>query len=146
MTPAEHVDALMMYCLYKPEELAAGGYDGALMVKEEEARNHVPPDCVLTEGIVVSFGFHKERLAEKKEEIRALVKEIVPDEFLLDKGGGWSFLNLCQDRTGALWTGLQVHAQSLYCLASAVGMAKFCLDREFWSALPGGVPYMVFMP
>jgi hypothetical protein len=67
---------------------------------------------------------------------------LLPDEFRMDKGGGWSFLNLCNDRNGVQWTGLHQTMDQLFVLAAALGRAKFLLPRSLWSSLPGGMPYV----
>jgi hypothetical protein len=58
-------------------------------------------------------------------------------------GGGWSFLNFCQDRHGTLWTGMHQTCEELIVLGIGLGMVKWCLPRGMWDALPGGMPYLV---
>lgn len=119
---------------------------GYALFEDAELNNGNPPeDAVLSRGVVRNFAFHPKRLAEKREEIAGLVREIVPDEFLPGKGGGHSFLALCMDREGRQW-GEHQHMEVLVCLAQAVGLARYCLPKELWSSLPGGVPYITFNP
>lgn len=94
------------------------------------------------EGIGARFHFHPERLGRRAAEIRALLREL-PDEFQLRGGGGWSFLNACQDRHGTLWTGSHSHVEVLLCLGVAIGAARWMMPRDLWPSLPGGMPYVV---
>jgi hypothetical protein len=102
-------------------------------------------DYVRIEGIVRTFTFDKKKLEEHREQIIDLV-DWLPDEFFEDKGGGWSFLNLCNDRDGVQWTGLHQDMETLCCLAIAVDKGKWLLPREVWSSLPGAMPYISFTP
>jgi hypothetical protein len=104
-----------------------------------------PGSRIVVEGIVRNFDFSAERIAEHRSEIKALIREL-PSEFMSDGGGGWSFLNLCNDRHGHLWTGLHAVMEALCCLAIGAGIGKWQLPREMWDVLPGGMPYVVFTP
>lgn len=119
MNKAEKVNELLAACLH-------GKLDGALEV----------------ECIVAHFLFDREKVAAHKEEIRALLDEMAP-EFHAKGGGGMSFLNLCYDKNGEHWAEHPT-MEKLVALGIAAGLAEFCLPRGFWSALPGGVPYIVF--
>ena len=33
--------------------------------------------------------------------------------------------------------------EDLFCLGIAIGKVQYCLPRETWSLLPGGVPYLM---
>jgi hypothetical protein len=98
----------------------------------------------IVHGVVSSFSFNSERL----ETQRPLAEEIVKQLPLMFRpsheggGGGWTFLNLVQDKDGNLWTGFQRTADELLCLLLGLGMAKILLPREMWPMLPGGVPYI----
>lgn len=117
---AEKVRAIMLDCLNGAEE-------GALVI----------------EGVVRKFGFSPEKIASHKEEIRELLDDM-PDEFQMGKGGGWSFLNLCNDKHGEQWTGLHQTMEELIALGQAAGMAKYLMPRDMWKILPGGMPYVGF--
>jgi hypothetical protein len=106
---------------------------------------HDDGDLVRTEGIVGAFSFSKARIAEHTSQIGVLLAEL-PDEFQAGKGGGWSFLNACNDRHGNLWTGEHRTMEALFCLGIAAGKAKWLMPREMWDAFPGGMPYVVVMP
>lgn len=109
----------------------------------EEELKEAPPDAIIVEGLTMKFGFDPKRIADRKEEIESLMTAIIPDTFYTDGGGGWSFLNLCEDKEGNQW-GDHRSMEILYVLAAAIGKARFCLPREFWGILPGGVPYIQF--
>jgi hypothetical protein len=53
-----------------------------------------------------------------------------------------SFLNACMDRHGNHWAEHQT-IDFLLCLGLATDQVAFCLPREIWAALPGGMPYFV---
>jgi len=103
----------------------------------EDTSNHVK-----AEGITSTVGFHSGRLDSHKAEIEALLNEL-PDEFKKSGGGGWSFLNACNDKHGNQWTGFHQRMEQLFQLGIAIGKVESQLPREMWSALPGGMPYYV---
>jgi hypothetical protein len=124
----KRIEEMFMSCLYKSEEISNG---------------QLPEGAIITEGLQNKFGFHPERLSVCKEEILSYVNELKPD-FLSSGGGGTSFLNLCEDKDGNQWTGMHSIMEQFFCLASGLGLAGFCLPRELWAALPGGMPYICF--
>mgnify|MGYP000163782152 CR=1 FL=1 len=100
--------------------------------------------AVMVEGITMNVGFNPDRLAESKEQIRAVAAEIVSDDFIRGKGGGMSFLRLCETRNGDQW-GEHVNCQELMLLCIAAGVANYLLPRAAWDMLPGSVPYVEFV-
>lgn len=128
MSLSQQVDEVMRYCIYRDEEIADG---------------KVPVDAVIVDGIVTKFGFNPGRLAEKREQIREMLNEMDPN-FHRTGGGGHSFLNLCNDKNGVQWTDYHKVMACLVALGLAVGFASYCLPREAWSHLPGGMPYVMF--
>lgn len=96
---------------------------------------------IMVEGIARNFGFHPARIAEHRDEIKAMLAEL-PDAFQATKGGGWSFLNACLDRHDVQWTGLHMIMESLFCLGIAAGLARWTLPRHLWHVFPGGMPYV----
>lgn len=118
----QRVEAIFIDCLFK---------DG------EDTSKHVK-----AEGISCNIGFHPERLTGHKAEISALLDEL-PDEFKKSGGGGMSFLGACNDRNGNQWTGLHKRMEQLIQLGIGVGKVECLIPREFWAALPGGVPFYV---
>jgi hypothetical protein len=118
---ADHVKAVFMDCLFK---------DG------EDTSNHV-----VAEGIVHDVGFHPGRIERHRQEIHDMLAEL-PNEFKASsEGGGWSFLNACMDRHGNQWADLHLNQEQLVQLGIAIGEVEYCLPREMWGALPGGMPY-----
>lgn len=99
---------------------------------------------VRAEGITCSVGLHPERLQSHRNEIIGMLEEL-PNNFHERTGGGWSFLNACQDRNGRQWTGLHLRMEQLFQLGIAVGRVKCLLPRQLWSFLPGGMPYYVVL-
>jgi hypothetical protein len=118
----EHVNRVFMDCLFR---------DG------EDTRQYIK-----AEGIVRNVGFHPERLEGRRAEIVAMLDEL-PEQFHEKSGGGWSFLNACNDKHGNQWTGLHQTMEQLFQLGIAIGKVKSLMPREMWEALPGGVPYYV---
>lgn len=96
--------------------------------------------AIIVDGITVKVGFHPDRLQAHADEIRAMLMEL-PEGFRRSGGGGWSFLNACDDRHGRQWTGLHIVMSELFLLGEGVGLVKCMLPRELWSVLAGGVPY-----
>ena len=112
-------------CFYKEEEL-------------EE--NKIPEDCVMVEGIRGKCGFNPERLEKNKRNIQEMIDEL-PDEFK----EGWTFLNLCKDKKGNLWTGDHEIMEQLVILGIAIGKMEFTMPREMWFTLPGSMPYVTVL-
>ena len=121
---AKRVSDLFMSCLFKDGE---------------------PTDkAVMVEGITMNVGFNPERIAASAAEIRAVASEIVGDDFIRGKGGGMSFLRLCETRAGEMW-GEHRNCQELMLLCIASGVANYLLPRSVWAMLPGAVPYVEFV-
>ena len=95
---------------------------------------------VLAEGIRGTVGFHRDRLEQYRQTIQAMLMEL-PTEFLASQGGGWSFLNACNDRHGNMWTGLHSTMERLILLGMAIGKVECLIPRAMWPSLPGGMPY-----
>ena len=97
-------------------------------------------DGFLVEGVMQVCKFNPERLESHRQDVIDMVKQLNPT-FIND---GWSFLNLCMDANDNLWTGEHVVCEKLIMLGIGLGIAQFPLPREFWSMLPGGLPYVNF--
>ena len=67
----------------------------------------------------------------------------LPTGFHKSGGGGWSFLQACQDDNDVQWTGEHRTMDMLFALGQALGYVALALPREMWAALPGGMPYFV---
>jgi len=119
------IEAIMMDCLYLPGENT--------------------DDAVTVEGITTTFGFHPGRLESNRKRIEEMLS-CLPDPFMADKGGGMSFLEACNDNEGEQWTGFHHRMEELFVLGMAIGHARYCMPRDFWSVLPGGMPYIQVGP
>lgn len=119
----ERVERVLMACLHDEDDDTTNG--------------------VLVEGIVGTFGFRKDRLEAHRGAIMEMLSEL-PDEFRnvgSGGGGGWSFLNACDDRHGEQWTSFHRSMDQLFCLGKAIGAVDEVLPREMWEVLPGRMPY-----
>jgi len=125
------IDSTFRECLYSETEIVD--------------KDTPPDDALIVEGIIMKVGFHPARVAKNRDIIREWVRQL-PDDFIKSKGGGMSFLNMCVDREGNQWTGEHRIMEQLTCLAIAAKLGNYCLPREAWTAMPGGVPYVVFDP
>jgi hypothetical protein len=97
-------------------------------------------DGKLIDGVVSSAAFDQAKVDARRDEIAALLAEL-PGQFRKSGGGGWSFLNACQDRHGNQWTGEHRSMEQLFMLGMAAGLVTLQLPRALWDALPGGMPY-----
>ena len=101
----------------------------------------MPPidETVIVEGIRASYGFNSKRLFAYKDEINSML-----DDMNKTFKEGWSFLNLSFDKNNVQWTGNHRAMEELMCLGMGIGRVHYCTtDRNFWSILPGGMPYIV---
>lgn len=105
------------------------------------AMKDIDPESVLIKAAVGVASMLPSKLKEHKEEIRELLMEL-PEQFRASSGGGWSFLNACMDKNGRQW-GEHNHIDMLLVLGLGIGLVEFCLPRDMWECLPGGVPYFV---
>ena len=94
-----------------------------------------------TKGIIHSFICDPAAIEQNKPEIGALLMQL-PDSFMASKGGGMSFLSMCERRDGTLWSGMHLTMESLVVLGIAAGFVSFNFPRELDPALPGGMPYI----
>ncbi len=114
-------------------ELTSNAFMDCLFKEGEETTNHVK-----VEGFTNMFELHPQRLEEKRELVTALLAEL-PAEFK----EGWSFLNLCNTKDGEQWTGMHRVCEQLVVMAIGLGLMEYCMSREMWAILPGGVPYLM---
>ena len=121
---AENVTKSFMNALFKDDEIVDG-------------KPTIEP--VKVEGVVRSYGFHPARLEAERENVLKMLADL-PAEFQPATGGGMSFLNACMDKDGTQW-GEHSNIEQLLCLGIGLGLAKYSLPRNMWSALPGGMPY-----
>lgn len=115
-----------------------------VLFKDDEMPTEVPPEtAVKVDGIVNHYAFHPDRLKAAKPEIDALLSEL-PDNFHQTRGGGWTFLNACQDKHGELW-GQHQDIERLICMGIGVGSASWMM-KDMMDVLPGNVPYLEVHP
>lgn len=122
---AENVDKIIRDCLFKDEEVVDG---------------KPPADAVIVDGIVRKFGFHKQRLESHRPEVAEMLADL-PDKFMAGKGGGWSFLSMCNTRDGVQW-GEHTNMEALMVLGCGLDLVEILVPRAMWAVLPGGVPYL----
>lgn len=123
---SEQVHTIMRHSLFKEDELIG---DGA------------PAGAVLVDGLVSKYGFHPDRLESHREDVREILKQM-PDQFMKNGGGGWSFLNLCNTKDGVQW-GEHRDMESLCCLAIGLGMGEWQM-KSMAATMPGGMPFISF--
>lgn len=135
------ISDLIGKCLYTAEELEP--YAAALKLQErkreevKQGSDKLPPGALVIDGIVRNFVFHPGRVAECRDTIREMLDQL-PDDYK----DGYTFLNLCNDKHGTLWTGLQRTMEALVVLAIAADLMEYCMPRFMWAVLPGGMPYV----
>jgi hypothetical protein len=105
------------------------------MFKKGEDASHY----IKASGILHDYGFHPNRLDANKWKVRELLSQL-PTSFMCDKGGGASFLDACMTNEDNQW-GQHPDIEYLVCLGIALRLVIYCMDRQLWSSMPGGVPY-----
>ena len=98
---------------------------------------------VTGEGVMIKAGFHPERLASHKAEIRAMLFEL-PEKFRASIGGGLSFLAGCETEDGTQW-GEQRDLDQLLTLGVATEQAMIPSPRDMWPIFPGGMPFFAVL-
>ena len=114
-------------------ELTRNAFMDCLFKEGEDTTNHVK-----VEGITSMFGLHPQRLEEKPELVTALLAEL-PEEFK----EGYTLLNFCTTKDGEQWTGEHRVCEQLIVMAIGLNLMEYCMPREMWAVLPGGVPYIM---
>jgi len=118
---SEHVEQVFLDCLFK---------------NGEDTSNYIKAI-----GIINNVGLHSERLEAYRSEIELMLSEL-PDEFKASIGGGWSFLNMCNDKNGNQWTDLHLRMEQLVQLGIGIDKIRYALPKDLWAALPAGMPYI----
>lgn len=116
---SENVSRIFMDCLYENRE----------------------DDEIIVYGIVNGFSLNPNKIDEHKSDIYLMLKQL-PKQFHKDSGGGWSFLNACNDKNGKQW-GEHRSMEQLFVLGMACKLVRCLLPRKFWETLPGGMPYYI---
>lgn len=98
-------------------------------------------DLIPVEGIRMKPAFSIKKLAKHEREISEMLGQL-PDKFHKGKGDGWTFLNMCMDKSGKQWTDFHTVCDMLVCLGLATGLLSFVLPRDLWNVFPGGMPYV----
>lgn len=97
------------------------------------------PDHKTVEGAVNVFRFSQTKLAEKHEDIVAMLGQL-PRQFRASIGGGWSFLKAACRADGVHW-GEHPSMEALFALGLGVNAVYELLPRDMWDVLPGSMPY-----
>ncbi len=104
-----------------------------------DGQTHIP---VQVDGILGKVDLDNSKLAIHREEITAMLNEL-PQEFQQFSGGGWSFLQACNDKHGDQWTGLHQIMDKLFMLGIGIEKVEYLMPREQWGLFPEGMPYLV---
>jgi hypothetical protein len=96
----------------------------------------------VVEGIRGTWYLDTPTLEANRAEIIVMLTEL-PDQFKTSGGGGWTFLNACNDREGNQWTGDHDRMEELLVMGMGLDLVGYLLPRDFWVVLPGGMPYFV---
>jgi hypothetical protein len=114
----------------------------ACLYKDEYATDGLTHQLISIKGVVLSVYFDYLPLAKHMLEIENMLREL-PDEFKKFSGGGWSFLEACNDKHGNQWTGIHQTMDKLFMLGMGIDKVEYLLPREQWGNFPGGMPYLV---
>jgi len=123
---SKNVSEIFEDCMFREDELVDG---------------HPEPPMIEVEGILAKFGLHKGRIEAHTPEIVDLLTQL-PPQFRESTGGGWTFLNACHTAEGEQW-GEHRNMEQLFVLGIAAGKARWCMPKDMWKVLPGGMPYVV---
>ena len=114
---SDNVDKIFRECLFK---------------KDEDMTNNIH-----VEGVQLNVLFNPDRIKKNQANISSMINQLNPTF-----REGWTFLNMCDTKDGNQWTDLQVRMDQLLTLGLAINKIEYLMPREFWQALPGGVPYI----
>lgn len=116
------VTELLSSCLFKDNEIV----DGKTIVPYKEVN-----------GVQLHLGLHPERLEATREEVSGMLKQL---PVTLDSVEGISFLEICTDKDGNLWTGMHKTCDELVTLGVGLDLLEFTMAKELWVICPGGLP------
>lgn len=133
---AERVNQIFLDCLPREDEIVVDE-KGERTVKNLD-------DVTMVPGIMATYGLNKTRLESHRNEISVMVDQVDERYFVGSNSGGWTFLNLCNDKFGRQWTGLHRTMEEFCVLAMATGYAVFVAPRIAWRIFEGGMPYLAF--
>lgn len=105
-------------------------------------------DTIDVEGIMHTSRFSVAKLEKNKADITKMLEQLQDPFKPVEQGGGggWTFLNVCEDKHGNLWTGVHWTCEMLIQLGIGTNQAAWLGPREIWQAFPGGMPYLVVYP
>lgn len=114
------------------------------MFRDEEVADAKPQEGEYLKGVgaLRSIGFHPQRTESHRQDVVDML-ECLNDTFKASVGGGWTFLHMCVDRDGEVWTDRHLVVDQLICLGVALNLVELT-PREMNSILPGGVPYVIY--
>lgn len=110
-----------------------------LFIDEQEAQSN---QQIIVEGIKNKIGFHAGRVELNKDKISEMLHQLHPN-FMRSGGGGYTFLNMCEDANGNQWCDMHQTMEQLMTLGMAIGECSYLMPREMWGMFPGGMPYIV---
>lgn len=122
---SENVDKVFCDCLYG----------------KSEDHHKALSEGKLIEGVRLKVVFNPEKVENHRQDIKDMLAQL-PLAFRKEDGGGWSFLQMCNDEEGNQWTGVHKQMDALVCLGLAIDELRFCLPREMWKVFPDGMPYV----
>ena len=109
------------------------------LLTDEEVKDDMPiVDFILGEGVMTVSVFNSERIENAREKINLLFNAVIPNA-----GQIMSFLDLCVDCNGSLWTGEHSTVDLLVQLGVATGEISYLVPRKEWKSLPGEMPFVV---
>lgn len=97
-------------------------------------------DAIIVEGFRLNIGFDPARLEKYKSDIIDMLSQL-PERFMENSGGGWSFLNASINNQGAQWCNDHGTVDELLCLGLAIDRIAYNMPRMLWESLPGWMPY-----
>lgn len=124
---AECVGKVFRDCLFTEAELVGG---------------RPPGEFVQVDGIIMTVGFHPERLESHRQDVIEILR-YMPTQFFKGSGDGWSFLNLPMTKDDHQW-GEHRNAEQLMMLAFGLKLGQYTMPRDMWKAFPGGMPFITF--
>jgi hypothetical protein len=98
-------------------------------------------NAIIVESVKIKVGFDPNKLESKKDQINDWLNQF-SDDFYVDKGGGMSFLNFCEDKNKRQWTDFHQNMDLLVALGIAIGRITIT-PKEMNIVMPGGVPYIM---
>lgn len=96
---------------------------------------------IIGNGVIQDFQFNRQKLNSRRNDIESMIDQL-PDVFKQSVGGGWSFLNIVDNKDGEQWTDLHQTAEQLLALGTAINKMGFNAPKTLWPSLPGGMPYV----